>query len=134
MTDPATASLVREVRAFLEPGDIELAGMIIRTPYGTDEEIDLHRATLEIGEQVAEAAGVEDWYVYSGNDDPRFSSNQHQGLRVADDGFVWECQHLLRDGTFLIVIYYEANVDQAALLASVEDAGYEVIGVPPAGR
>jgi len=51
----------------------------------------------------------------AGNDDTNFSSNQFQGLTLDDEAFVWECQQLLRDGTFDLVFYYEANVDQEAL-------------------
>lgn len=130
MTDPSTHDLKQRVEAFLEPGEITLAGIIVATPYGRDGEIELFDATLEIGELVANHVGVEDWYVYSGNDDPEFSSNQHQGLRLADDGFVWECQHLLRDSTFDIVMYYEATGDQDPLLDALDDAGYAVTGVP----
>lgn len=128
MSDTATHDLVQRLRALLEPGDIELAGMIVHTSLGSADDIALYDRTLEIGDLVAEAAGVEDWYVYSGNDDSAFASNQHQGLGLADDSFVWECQHLLRNGRFEIVIYYEAHAHEATLDA-VRSAGYDVTGV-----
>ena len=130
MTDASTHDLVQRLEALLEPGEIELAGMIVHTTHSSDEEIDLHQTTLEVGEIVAAHAGVDDWYVHSGTDDPEFASNQHQGLALADDSFIWECQTLLRDGTFDIVMYHEAALDQAAILADVETAGHEVTGVP----
>ena len=127
--DTTTHDLVQRVRALLAPGEIDLAGVIIHTPYGSDEEIEMFEATLAVGELIAAEAGVEDWYVYSGNDNAEFSSNQHQGLRLADDEFVWECQLLLRENTFDIVMYYEATMEQEALVAAIEDAGYDVTSV-----
>lgn len=115
----------------LAPGEIELAGLIAHTPYERGEEIALDEATLEIGEIVASHAGVEDWYVYSGNDDPEFASNQHQGRRLTDEEFIWECQRLLRDGTFDLVMYYETRAGQEAILRDVAAAGYDVTGVEP---
>lgn len=121
--------LVTQVEALLAPGDISLAGAIVSTDFDRDREIDLHEATVEIGDIVARAAGEPDWYIYSGNDDPEFASNQHQGLTVADDAFIWECQHLLRGETFELVMYYEASVDQYRVIGAIEAAGYDVIGV-----
>ena len=65
----------------------------------------------------------------SGNDDPEFAASQHQGLTLPDEAFVWECQQLFKDGSYVLVFYYEADLDQAALLADVRDAGYAVTGV-----
>jgi hypothetical protein len=84
--------------------------------------------TVELNEVIAAHAGKGETYIYAGNDDPDFSSNQFQGLTV-DDEFVWECQQLLRDGTFDIVFYYEATADQAALVEAVRDRGYDVTSV-----
>lgn len=130
MTDASTRDLIQRVRRLLEPGEIELAGLIVHTSYGSDEEIEMYDATLEVGDILASHAGVEDWYVYSGNDDSSFSSNQHQGLTLADDEFLWECQQLLRDGTFDIVVYFDASIRLEGVLDDVEGAGYEVTGVP----
>ena len=130
MSDVTDRDLVRRTRALLEPGEIDLAGAIVHTDVPGEEDIAMHRATVEIGGLIAEYAGYgDDWYVYSGNDDPDFASNQHQGLTLPDEDFVWECQQLLREGTFDLVFYYEADVEQAALLAAIEAAGYDVIGV-----
>jgi len=60
------------------------------------------QATIDVGDIIAEQSGYDpqDCYVYSGNDDTDFSSNQHQGLTLEDEEFVWECQQLLREGQF----------------------------------
>ncbi|MFB6141405.1 MAG: DUF5778 family protein [Halosimplex sp.] len=132
--DAADTDLRQRARALLEPGDIELVGLIVHTDFSGDQEPTLHEATLEIGNYIAEHAGIEptDTYVYSGNDDPDFGVNQHQGLTLDDDEFVWECQQLLREGTFDVVFYYEADVDQEGLVEAVREAGYDVVGVEPA--
>lgn len=129
MTISHEDELVRQVEELLEPGDIDLTGIIVDTEFTSDDEIDLHQATVAIGELIADAAGVDEWYVYSGNDDSSFASNQHQGLQLADDAFLWECQHLLRSDTFEIVMYYESSIHHEDLVRSVRDAGYHVIPV-----
>ncbi|MFB6165937.1 MAG: DUF5778 family protein [Haloarculaceae archaeon] len=123
--------LYQRTRALLEPGEIELAGLIVHTELGPDDEARLHEATIELGDAIAEHAGhaPADTYVYSGNDDPDFGLNQHQGLTIADDGFVWECQQLLREETFRIVFYFEADTDLDALVADLRAAGHDVEGV-----
>jgi len=132
--DAVDADLYQRAQALLEPGDIELLGMIVHTELSGQDEPTLHETTLEIGNYIAEFAGIEptDTYVYSGNDDPEFGVNQHQGLTLEDDEFVWECQQLLREGTFDIVFYYEADIDQDALLEQTRESGYDVVGVESA--
>jgi len=132
MSEPVIdEDLYERTRALLEPGDIELVGAVVHTDLDGDEEPTLHRATLEIGEIIAEHADCGDTYVYSGNDDEQFGMNQHQGLTIEGDEFVWECQQLLRDGTYDVVFYYGADADQEAILADVREAGYRVVGVEP---
>lgn len=123
--------LYRRTRQLLEPGEIDLAGAIVHTDLESDEDIEMYQATVDIGEIIAEGAGYdpEDTYVYSGSDDTDFASNQHQGLTLDDDKFVWECQQLLRNGTFDIVFYYEASADQEAILDGIREQGFEVTGV-----
>ena len=129
--DVIDSDLYQRTQALLEPGDIELAGVIVHTDLGSDAEAKLHETTIEIGDTIAEYEGYEptDTYVYSGNDDPEFGLNQHQGLTVDGDEFVWECQQLIREEEFRIVFYYEADVDQDGLVESLRDAGYTVEGV-----
>ncbi len=122
--------LVKRTQALLEPGEIELNGIVVHTDFEGDDEAALHAATIEIGDIVAAHAGEADnTYVYSGNDDTRFGLNQHQGLTLDGDEFVWECQQLLREGTFDLVMYYEANLDQESIVESVREAGFRVTGV-----
>ncbi|WP_336002252.1 DUF5778 family protein [Halorientalis halophila] len=129
--DPIDPDLYQRAEALLEPGEIELAGLIVHTELGSDDEASLHETTIEIGEHIAEHAGVDpkDTYVYSGNDDPDFGLNQHQGLTLDGDEFVWECQQLLREERFKIVFYYEADADQDSLVAAVREDGYTVESV-----
>ena len=123
--------LYERTKRLLEPGDIELNGAIVHTDLGSDEDIEMHQASVDIGDIIAERAGRDprDTYVYSGSDDTNFASNQHQGLTLADEEFVWECQQLLRDGTFDVVFYYEASADQDAILDDIRDLGFDVTGV-----
>ncbi|MFD1632960.1 DUF5778 family protein [Haloplanus ruber] len=129
MSDVVDDDLYRRTKALLEPGDIDLAGAIVHTDLSGQEDLEMHELTVELNEVIAAHAEMGETYIYAGNDDPEFASNQFQGLTVEDDAFVWECQQLLRDGTFDIVFYYEADVDQAALVAEVRDRGYEVTSV-----
>ena len=128
--DPVADELIEQTRALLEPGDIDLDGLVVRTAFGPDDEDAMHAATVEIGDIVADHAGVpDDTYVYSGTDDARFGLNQHQGLTLDGDEFVWECQQLLREGTFDIVLYFETGPDLDAIVEAIERAGYRVTGV-----
>ncbi|PSP93352.1 hypothetical protein BRC91_10020 [Halobacteriales archaeon QS_4_62_28] len=129
--DTLDEDLYQRTKALLEPGDIELNGTIVHTDLDGQDDIEMMETTLEAGNTIAEHAGHDpkDTYVYSGNDDSDFSSNQHQGLTIDGEAFVWECQQLLREGTFDIVFYYEASADQDAILADLREAGYDVTGV-----
>ncbi|MFC7115985.1 DUF5778 family protein [Natronoarchaeum sp. GCM10025703] len=131
MPEVLDEELYQRTKRLLEPGEIQLNGAVVHTELGSEDEIDMMQATLDVGEIIAEHAGYDpkDTFVYSGNDDPDFSSNQHQGLTLDDEEFVWECQQLLREGTFDIVFYYEASADQDAILADIEAAGFAVSGV-----
>ena len=131
MGDAVERGLVERTKALLEPGDIQLNGLVVHTGLPGGAEPRLHQATLEVGDVVSEAAGVEpgDTYVYSGNDDAAFGVNQHQGRTLDGDAFVWECQQLLRDGTYDVVFYYEADADQEAIVAGVEALGFDAVGV-----
>jgi len=115
MSETVDADLYTRTKALLEPGDIELAGCIVHTTLGGQEDLEMHELTVAINEVIADHAGKGESYIEAGNDDTNFSSNQFQGLTLDDEAFVWECQQLLRDGTSDLVFYYEANVDQEAL-------------------
>jgi hypothetical protein len=124
--------LYEEARALLKPGEIELVGVVVEMDLPSDDEPQLHENTLEVGDVIAQHAGYDpaDTYVHSGNDDPEFGINQHQGLTLSDE-FVWECQQLYREGRFLVVFYYENSADQSSILDELDDLGYEIAGVEP---
>jgi len=115
MTDAIDQDLYERTKALLEPGDIELLGMVVHTSLGGQEDLEMQELTVDLNEVIAQHAGKGESYIYAGNDDTDFSSNQFQGLTLEDEEFVWECQQLLREGTFDLVFYYEAGVDQQAL-------------------
>ena len=130
MSETLDDELRRRTEALLEPGEIELQGLIVHTEYDSSEESMLHRTTIEIGETIAAHADCGDTYVYSGTDDPDFGLNQHQGLTIENDEFVWECQQLLREGTYDVVFYYEASADHEGIVDELRGEGYTVTGVP----
>ena len=125
------ADLRQRTWKLLQPGDIELDGLVVHTELDGSQEPEMHQATIAVGDIIAEYAGHDptDTFVYSGTDDPDFSSNQHQGLTLSDESFVWECQQLLRNGSFDVVFYFEADADTEALVEAVNDAGYRATGV-----
>jgi hypothetical protein len=131
MSETLDDDLYARTKALLEPGEIQLNGVIVDTDLTSDEEPTLHQATIDIGDVIAEAAGFEptDTYVYSGTDDEDFGVNQHQGLTLDDEAFVWECQQLMREGTYDIVFYYEADADQDAIVSGVEELGFDATSV-----
>jgi hypothetical protein len=115
----------------LQPGEIALDGLILHTEFDGSQETAMHQATVEVGDIIAACAGFDpgETFVYSGTDDPEFASNQHQGLTLDDESFVWECQQLLRNGSFDVVFYYERDADTDAVLRAVREAGYDATGV-----
>jgi len=131
MSETLDDDLYRRTKALLEPGDVELNGVVVHTEYDGQADVQMMQATLDAADVVAAHSGhdPEDVYVESGNDDPNFSSNQHQGLTIDDEAFVWECQQLLREGSFDIVMYYLADADHDAIVAGIEDLGFDVTGV-----
>ena len=131
MSDDLDEDLYQRTKQLLEPGEIQLNGAVVHTEYDGSDEIAMMQATIDVGERIAEGYGMDptDTFVYSGSDDPQFSSNQHQGLTLDDEAFVWECQQLLRNGSFDLVFYYEASADHEAILDAIEAEGFAVTGV-----
>jgi hypothetical protein len=129
--DALDDDLYRRTKRLLEPGDIQLNGAVVHTEYDGSDEIEMMQATIDVGETIAAGYGMDpsETFVYSGSDDPQFSSNQHQGLTLDGEEFVWECQQLLRNGSFDLVFYYEASADHEAILSAIEDDGFAVTGV-----
>ncbi len=130
MSDVLDTDLYKRTKALIEPGEIELLGLIVHTELSGREDLEMHELTVDLNEVIAEHADKGETYIYAGNDDTDFSSNQFQGLTVDDEEFVWECQQLLRDGTFDLVFYYEATADHQAIINAVEARGLSVTPVP----
>lgn len=128
MGEVTDTDLYRRTQRLLVPGDIDLQGLIVHTDLGSDADIEMMNATIATGNAIASAAGFDpaNVYVYSGNDDPEFASNQHQGLTMAEDSFVWECQQLLRQGSFDLVFYFESGIDPQPAISTIEANGYRV--------
>ncbi|NUE01071.1 hypothetical protein HUB97_00990 [Halorubraceae archaeon YAN] len=122
--------LYKRTKALLEPGEIELVGAIVHSGLTSQEDLEMHELTVDLNEIISEHAGKGETYIYAGNDTTDFASNQFQGLTLEDEEFVWECQQLLRDGTFKLVFYYEATADQEAIVSAIESLGYDVTAVP----
>lgn len=122
--------LYRRTKALLEPGEVELIGCIVHTDLAGEEDLEMQELVVEINEVIADHADVGETFIYAGNDDTEFSSNQFQGLTVDDESFVWESQHLLRDGSFDLVFYYEASADQEGIVADLSALGPDVTAVP----
>jgi hypothetical protein len=131
MTEALESDLRRRAWELLQPGDIELDGLIVHTEFDGSQETAMHQATVEIGDLIATNDGHDpaDTFVYSGTDSSEFASNQHQGLTLDDESFVWECQQLLRDSSFDLVFYFEASTDLSSLLTDAHEAGYTVTGI-----
>jgi hypothetical protein len=113
MSDAVDDSLYERTKALLEPGDIDLVGAIVHTDLGGDEDLEMQELTVAINEVLTAHAGKGETFIYAGNDDTDFASNQFQGRTLETESFVWECQQLLRNGTFDLVFYYEAVVGGA---------------------
>mgnify|MGYP000167323302 CR=1 FL=1 len=130
MSDVLEDDLYERTKALLEPGDIELVGLVIHTEFSSEEDLEMHELTVDCNEIIADHTEKGESYIYAGNDDPDFASNQFHGRTLADDEFVWECQQLLRDGHFHLVFYYEATADHEGIVATLEDRGLSVTPVP----
>ena len=120
MSEILDEDLYRRTKALLEPGEIELVGAVVHTDLAGEEDLEMHELTVDANEVIADHAGKGETYIYAGNDTSEFASNQFQGRTLDDEAFVWECQQLLRNGTFDVVFYYEATVDQASLVEDLE--------------
>ncbi|WP_416840562.1 DUF5778 family protein [Haloferax sp. DFSO52] len=120
MSETIDDDLYKRTLALLEPGDIELVGAIVHTDLTGREDLEMQEMTVEINDIISGHSGKGDAWIYAGNDSSEFSSNQFQGLSVDDDEFVWECQQLIRDGTFDLVFYYEATADHDAIVSDLE--------------
>ncbi|ERG95549.1 DUF5778 family protein [Haloquadratum walsbyi] len=120
MTDSIDEDLYQRTMALIKPGDVELVGAIVHTNLAGEEDLEMQELTVTINDCLAGHAGKGDTYIYAGNDSSEFASNQFQGLTIDDESFVWECQQLLREGTFDLVFYYKSGPAQAAVADDLE--------------
>ena len=130
MADVLDQDLYERTKALLEPGDIELVGVIVHTDLSGEEDLEMQELTVDLNDVIATYTDKGESYIYAGNDDTEFASNQFHGRTLDDDEFVWECQQLLRDGRFQLVFYYEATADHEAIIEAMEDRGLSVTPVP----
>jgi len=72
MSETVDADLYTRTKALLEPGDIELAGCIVHTTLGGQEDLEMHELTVAINEVIADHAGKGESYIEAGNDDTNF--------------------------------------------------------------
>jgi hypothetical protein len=130
MADILDQDLYERTKALLEPGDIELVGVIVHTELSGEEDLEMQELTVDLNDVIADHTNKGESYIYAGNDDPEFASNQFHGRTLADDEFVWECQQLLRDGRFHLVFYYEATADHEGIIETIENRDLSVTPVP----
>ena len=130
MSDVLDDDLYARTKALLEPGDIDLVGVIVHTDLSSDGDLEMHELTVEINDIIAAHTEKGETYIYAGNDDTGFASNQFHGRTLEDDAFVWECQQLLREGRFQLVFYYEASADHEGIIEALEARGLSVTPVP----
>jgi len=130
MSETLDSELYRRTKEMLEPGEIELAGLIAHTDLTSDQDLEMQELTVDINEIIDDYTDKGETYIYAGNDNTEFASNQFQGRTVGDEAFVWECQQLLREGTFDLVFYYEATADHEAIIEAIEALGHDVTPVP----
>jgi len=130
MANVLDQDLYERTKALLEPGDIELVGVIVHTDLSGEEDLEMQELTVDLNDVIADHTNKGESYIYAGNDNPEFASNQFHGRTLDDDEFVWECQQLLRDGRFQLVFYYEATADHEAIIEAIEDHDLPVTPVP----
>ncbi|ESS11318.1 MAG: hypothetical protein A07HR60_01371 [uncultured archaeon A07HR60] len=132
MSSSVDKQLYERAKALIQPGDVDLAGCIVHTNLDGQEDLEMQELTISINEILADHAGDEETYIYAGNDTSEFASNQFQGLTLENEEFVWECQQLLRDGSFDLVFYYMAGVDQEAIATDLGELdGVDNITIVP---
>jgi hypothetical protein len=121
MTEAGDHELYQEAVSLLGPGEAELVGIVVHTDYERRDEPAMNELMLSIGERIAEHRADGETYVYAGEDDHRFGAGQFHGRRLDDDAVSWECQQLLREGTFDLVFYWERTGAHGTIVSAVEE-------------
>ncbi|MFB6125520.1 MAG: DUF5778 family protein [Halanaeroarchaeum sp.] len=133
MSHAADPELYDQAVSLLEPGDVALEGVVVHTDIPQRDEAAMNDLTRRVGDLIADRVATPDTYLYAGDDDPRFSAGQFQGRRLDDDEFVWECQQILRNGTFDLVFYWEATDDHQSHVDAIADLAPSVVPVTEEG-
>ncbi|MFB6095574.1 MAG: DUF5778 family protein [Halodesulfurarchaeum sp.] len=133
MSDPGDAELYESARSLLEPGERTLEGLVVHTALPGVQETEMNRAMRELGDVIAGELTDEEVVIDAGEDDDRFGVGQFQGVTLGDGTFVWECQQLLREGTFDLVFYWEATGSLDTIVDGVADRGFDVVPITEDG-
>ncbi|MFB6112750.1 MAG: DUF5778 family protein [Halodesulfurarchaeum sp.] len=129
MSDNEDVELYEQAVALLEPGEKTLVGVVVHTDLRQQAEPAMNRLMRTIGDRIGEATDAGETYIYAGEDDERFGVGQFHGRRLEDDEVVWECQQLLREGTFDLVFYWEENGGLDDVVSGIDDLDVEVVPV-----
>lgn len=132
-TADSDVELYEQAVSLLEPGDSTLVGVVMHTGLARHAESAMNKLMRTAGDRIAAHLTEEDTYIYAGEDDDRFGVGQFHGRRLSDDGVVWECQQLVRDGTFDLVFYWEEAGEQAAIVADLDDLDADLVPITEDG-
>lgn len=133
MTESGDHELYQQAVSLLGPGESELVGVVVHTDYKRTEEPAMNELMLELGERIADLLQDGEMYVYAGEDDDRFGAGQFHGRRLADDSIIWECQQLLRSGTFDLVFYWEAAGNLGNIVTALKATTDRVVPITEDG-
>ena len=132
-TPDSDVELYEQAVSLLEPGESTLAGVVMHTGLGRHAESAMNKLMRAAGDRIAAHLTDEETYLYAGEDDDRFGVGQFHGRRLSDDGVVWECQQLVRDGTFDLVFYWEDEGEQDAIVADLDALDADLVPVTEDG-
>jgi hypothetical protein len=131
--EAADVELYEQAVSLLRPGDRDLVGVVVHTDLPQTEEQAMNKLMKQVGEEISAHLVDGETYIYAGEDDDRFGAGQFHGRRLTDDEFVWECQQLLREGTFDLVFYWEAGDNHDAIVSDLQDLEQTVVPVTQDG-
>ncbi|MFW6385092.1 MAG: DUF5778 family protein [Halodesulfurarchaeum sp.] len=133
MSEDGDVELYEQAVSLLRPGEDRLVGVVVHTDIPQYAESGMNKLMREIGNRIASTLEAGETYIYAGEDDSRFGAGQFHGRRLVDDEVVWECQQLLRDGTFDLVFYWKDSGGHDAVVASLDDLEHETVPITEDG-
>ena len=133
MAENGDADLYEQAVSLLRPGDEALEGIVVHTDLAQPQEQAMNKLMRRVGDELAAHLIDGETYIYAGEDDDRFGAGQFHGRRLEDDSFVWECQQLLRDGTFDLVFYWEESGEHGTIVEALGDLDHQVVAVTEDG-